>query len=338
MKITCLFFAFLISTNLFSHIAKESHQHLWSECHENEIDPLKYKAILKKPPRYPIQANTMGVEGTVVVKFDLTKEGKVTNSKAIWSSSTQVNDGSKRYYAQQFEKSALKALRTWKYSSQKNEIGELIEAKGIIHRFTFLIEGNEDQINLGKEFNKLVDVTKNAIRKNDQNRNKTLERINSLLEKNKLSNIERASYLYLKSLLMISLDMADDAIQKVLIESKANYQSNIPDKNYSRSVNSSKLHSFAGLLLATTYLKQENWEKAEEEYFTALLAADEATIVHKRFVMAYIQLGLASYNLGHWCEVASSWERSKTLGKKYSIPFPDQLSDALEYVQSMQKK
>ena len=90
--------------------------------------------------------------------------------------------------------------------------------------------------------------------------------------------------------------------------------------------------------MATTYLKQENWVKAEEEYLNALIAADVATIKNTRFVRALIQLGIASYNQEKWCYVVSSWERAKSLGKGYNIPFPAELENALDYASDRYKQ
>ena len=90
MKTLLLFLSFVFSLSLYSHYdsSVEDHQHLFTECHEKISEPLNYQALLKKPPRYPGLAQREGVEGIVVLQFDLTEEGKITNAKVLWSSYT----------------------------------------------------------------------------------------------------------------------------------------------------------------------------------------------------------------------------------------------------------
>jgi len=339
MKTLLLFLSFVFSLSLYSHYdsSVEDHQHLFTECHEKISEPLNHQALLKKPPRYPSLAQREGVEGIVVLQFDLTEEGKITNSKVLWSSSTG-GDG----YKESFSRAALKALPSWKYKPRKNQEGESIPTKGIVHQVTFLVEGYETTINLGTDFRKILQSTDRAInRKNPKKLEEALTKVNSVLKEEQISDIEKASYFYLKSLLLIALDRDNKEIQQLLLSSKEYYS--IPEfigpkGNSYYSLNKTKLLSFSGLILATTYLKQENWVKAEEEYLNALIAADVATIKNTRFVRALIQLGIASYNQEKWCYVVSSWERAKSLGKGYNIPFPAELKNALDYARDRYKQ
>ncbi|WP_372627431.1 TonB family protein [Arsukibacterium sp.] len=57
-------------------------------------------------PRYPIQAAEQGISGFVVLKFDVTAKGDVTNAQVIKSEPSQV-----------FDKESLRALQQWQYNA-----------------------------------------------------------------------------------------------------------------------------------------------------------------------------------------------------------------------------
>lgn len=60
-------------------------------------------------PRYPVQAAQQGIEGYVVLKFDVTPAGSVTNVKVVKAQPEQT-----------FEKEAARALSQWQYETSSN--------------------------------------------------------------------------------------------------------------------------------------------------------------------------------------------------------------------------
>ena len=65
-----------------------------------------------------------------------------------------------------------------------------------------------------------------------------------------------------------------------------------------------------------------------------LRAAKVATLQSNRFFSAYIQLGMAHYNLQNWCEASSSWRAAQKMGKKYGFSLPDALKEPMKFAQS----
>ena len=63
------------------------HSHLYSDCLK-EPDPLKYRALKRRPPNYPSKALRKGIKGVVVIEHTIKKNGSVYNPVIIWSSST----------------------------------------------------------------------------------------------------------------------------------------------------------------------------------------------------------------------------------------------------------
>ena len=66
----------------------------------------KPKPIYREAPKYPQQAETESLEGHVVIKFDIEKDGTVSNPKAIESVPAGI-----------FDHAALNAIKNWQYSS-----------------------------------------------------------------------------------------------------------------------------------------------------------------------------------------------------------------------------
>ncbi len=75
--------------------------------------------LVRINPEYPQRALNMGVEGWVVVQFDITPAGTVTNAKVI--------DSDPKGY---FEKAAIKAVERWRYNPKVEE-GVAVERRGV---------------------------------------------------------------------------------------------------------------------------------------------------------------------------------------------------------------
>ena len=75
--------------------------------------------LVRINPEYPQRALNMGVEGWVVVQFDITAAGTVKNAKVI--------DSDPKGY---FEKAAVKAVLRWRYNPKVEE-GVAVERRGV---------------------------------------------------------------------------------------------------------------------------------------------------------------------------------------------------------------
>ena len=83
--------------------------------------------LVRVPPQYPIRAAQRGIEGWVTIEFTISKNGTVKNPVVVDSSSAM------------FHRSALRAIRKWKYNP-KIEDGVAVERPGVRVRLTFDLE------------------------------------------------------------------------------------------------------------------------------------------------------------------------------------------------------
>ena len=79
-------------------------------------------AVIKIPPPYPESCRTKGVEGTVIVQFDITPEGNVTNAQVIQTPN------------QCFVRTVLKSVSGWKFPPVSS--GSAMRY-GVIEKFDF---------------------------------------------------------------------------------------------------------------------------------------------------------------------------------------------------------
>ena len=79
-------------------------------------------AVITIPPSYPESCRTKGIEGTVVVQFDITPEGNVTNAQVIQTPN------------QCFVRTVLKAVSGWKFPPVSS--GSAMRY-GVIEKFDF---------------------------------------------------------------------------------------------------------------------------------------------------------------------------------------------------------
>ena len=95
-----------------------------------------------------------------------------------------------------------------------------METKGVLNQITFLIEGRENSLNLGKHNKQFDDL--NA-RLNLKGREKSLKKIEKILLESNLSRLQRAAYLYLKAMYLYKDKSPNSQITDLLLESKKNY-------------------------------------------------------------------------------------------------------------------
>ena len=83
-------------------------------------------------PKYPIQAAKDGVEGAVLLKFDIDAQGNTENISVVTSSPENV-----------FDKAAIDALLQWQYESKSK-----VTSKGFMVQLDFLMNEGSKPIHL----------------------------------------------------------------------------------------------------------------------------------------------------------------------------------------------
>jgi TonB family protein len=317
----------LLATNASAHSGDTGeHTHIFNQCETKEkIDTLNQPPVSLKlnAPRYPRRAQEKGIEGRVLVEFDVDEGGKAINAKVKWSEN------------EVFDSSVLKSVSSWVFKpALKN--GKPILSKGLTHNLTFLLEDSENTLNLGTDFDYILRDVKSGLRRGKVE--KPIKKIDSLLTNKNLDGITRAALLYLKASSLYKIKAPNEEIKSLLIESKQHYEEKIVQCARGsvsvKSVTSMKLQTFGGILLGQMYLDESNWQKAEEELSEAILASKGTGLKSQRFYQAYLQLGMASYYQQKWCLAAKSWEKAKILANEYQINFPEQLAEPFNYAQS----
>ena len=91
-----------------------------------EINITLDNAIIALTPDYPNTCLDKGIEGTATVKFDVTRNGVVTNAKVVNASHKC------------FQKASLKAIRGWKFQVTGRG-GNAIAQRGLQKTFRFQI-------------------------------------------------------------------------------------------------------------------------------------------------------------------------------------------------------
>ena len=332
MKKLLLLLSLLLATNASAHTELThtgeliEHTHIFNQCETKEkIDALNQSPIPLKinAPRYPHRAQQKGIEGRVLVEFDIDEEGKVINPKVKWSENKV------------FDSSALKSISSREYEPAL-ENGKPILSKGQTNLITFLMQGSENKLELGSEFNNLVMKVKAGLRTGKVE--SPLKKIDSLLARENLEERARAGLLYLKALSLYTIKAPNEEIKSLLIESKQHYVKEIVQSETGgfliQGVTFMKLQTFGGILLGQMYFDESSWEKTEKELSEAMLASKGTGFKSQRFYQAYLQLGMASYNQQKWCLAAKSWEKAKKLAKEYQTDFPEQLAEPFNYAQS----
>jgi len=327
MKKLLLLLSLLLATNASAHSGDTGeHTHIFNQCETKEkIDALNQPPVSLKlnAPRYPRRAQEKGIEGRVLVEFDVDEGGKAINAKVKWSEN------------EVFDSSVLKSVSSWVFKpALKN--GKPILSKGLTHNLTFLLEDSENTLNLGTDFDYILRDVKSGLRRGKVE--KPIKKIDSLLTNKNLDGITRAALLYLKASSLYKIKAPNEEIKSLLIESKQHYEEKIVQCARGsvsvKSVTSMKLQTFGGILLGQMYLDESNWQKAEEELSEAILASRGSGLKSQRFYQAYLQLGMASYYQQKWCLAAKSWEKAKILANEYQINFPEQLAEPFNYAQS----
>jgi protein TonB len=85
--------------------------------------------VFRVAPQYPENCRSRGIEGSVVVEFDVTPAGDVINARIAQSSNSCLNN------------TALRAVEKWKYNPRIDENGRAVAQRGLTEYFAFELEG-----------------------------------------------------------------------------------------------------------------------------------------------------------------------------------------------------
>lgn len=86
--------------------------------------------MVRIQPRYPRKARLLGLEGWVLLKYDITPLGTVENAKILDSHPARV-----------FDHSAIKALLKWKFKPRKEE-GKFVAQRDLRAKIDFKFDGS----------------------------------------------------------------------------------------------------------------------------------------------------------------------------------------------------
>lgn len=117
-----------------------------------------YSPKYKARPVYPIRAQENGTQGYVIVAFDINKKGAPENIYKVESSCTLKN-GKINKGCEVFDKAVIKAAKKLKYYPATIN-GKPVEVTNVPHKYTFELEGQENQV--------VVDYPKRILRKIEQ--------------------------------------------------------------------------------------------------------------------------------------------------------------------------
>ena len=121
-----------------------------------------YSPKYKAGPVYPTRALENGTQGYVIVAFDINKKGAPENIYKVESSCTLKN-GKIKKNCEVFDKATIKAAKKVKYYPATIN-GKPVEVTNVPHKYTFELEGQENQV--------VVDYPKRILRKIEQFTNK----------------------------------------------------------------------------------------------------------------------------------------------------------------------
>ena len=95
---------------------------------ESELEIIQYAKVNMVVPKYPTRARIKGIEGEVVVKFDLDSRGNVTQAYIVSSSPKRV-----------FDRQVMKAIKKSTFSPQLVD-GKPVSVRGVTEKYTFVLE------------------------------------------------------------------------------------------------------------------------------------------------------------------------------------------------------
>jgi|SaaInlV_125m_DNA_1040241.scaffolds.fasta_scaffold136399_1 TonB family protein len=82
-------------------------------------------------PRYPAGAKELGLEGRVMINYDVDERGQVVNARVVSSSPAGV-----------FDQAALQAVSSWRFNPM--QVGGVVkESKNLLSEVVFSLDGKD---------------------------------------------------------------------------------------------------------------------------------------------------------------------------------------------------
>tara|TARA_B100000427_G_scaffold314469_1_gene307640 strand:+ start:493 stop:1500 length:1008 start_codon:yes stop_codon:yes gene_type:complete len=284
----------------------------------------------QKAPVYPRGALEYGIEAIVQVNYDTNDKGEVINEYILWSVDSLEEISLDSRFDKAFERASLKSMKTAIYKASKWNKEGLLSSKNQVMEFVYVIEGEENTFALGPNFERTLKRAKQATT-NTSKIPKALDSLDKIINSEKLIDVQRASFLYLKAFLIYLKNPNSEEIKPLLIEVRNLISTDLP---YGPNVY--KIKTFGSLLLGQVYINEQQWEKAIELLEEGIHSGRKGNILDKRFFNAHLQLGVAHYSSGNWCGAAKSWARAKMMSESRSTNyiFPDAFNVYVNYANS----
>ena len=152
-----------------SSLAKDAAYFLFENKKLNRYDFLgyseQYVPLYKPKLKYPQNASSRGIEGYAIIKFDLSLKGETLNLEIVEGKCGNIrNPFTKFEDCNIFNFSAFNAARKLKYKPTEFE-GKAIETKGLLHKFSFIME--DETLSIRKKKNKEYKQVVRAIKNNE---------------------------------------------------------------------------------------------------------------------------------------------------------------------------
>ena len=284
MKKLILIAGLLLASNGHTHdelfpTCPSPHDPHSADAKEN-IQP--YKAISKKPPRYPDRALTRGLEGSVILEYTINTEGRAIDIKVVDTSNTI------------FDRTAIQAVEKFVYEPSINlDTGLPIDTPGVMHAVTFSFEGYEEVLTLGgaaDSWNRTINKIQSAKPKD------AIRRIDRYLADEE-EDIIRVALYYLRSLRAAEIEPRNLSTEK---EDLQNAYTLLKDQ-ISVHPNVVKLKSYVIPALAFMEMDTDN-KKALALLEEAIRIAKQSNLpLSTRIYYSYSNFGVLAYNSGNWC-------------------------------------
>ena len=122
--------ALMTSVSYAGHVGQQGQSGDSAKKHLKTVNTVY--PVMRVEPKYPIQAAKNGVEGAVLLKFDIDAQGHTENISVVTSSPENV-----------FDKAAIDALLQWQYESKSK-----VTSKGFMVQLDFLMNEGSKPIHL----------------------------------------------------------------------------------------------------------------------------------------------------------------------------------------------
>ena len=308
MKKLILIVGLLLAANGHAHdelfpTCPSPHDPHSADAKEN-IQP--YKAISKKPPRYPDRALTRGLEGKVILEYTINTEGRAVDIKVAGSTDTIFNEAS------------IRAAKKFVYEPSINlDTGFPRDTPGVRHSIIYELKGSQrnlfyitKDLNMGfaNEFFRVEKMPpKSSVKR--INRNLKLKMIES-------NDLRKSMYLYLRATKSSQLQPRNVSNERKDLESALSMLLGLDDLDPNVFGLTIFVIKALNRLLASNI---EEITRAADLLRSILLKLNqfETSYTEERYDIS-VDLGVAALNLRNWCVAHESFNKalkiSNTLG------------------------